>query len=288
MSVPSGQNLTSADTAASLAAPTRRVAATQRGARPRHEWATVLASQLILVGLLLGLWELATRSEPARAFLYGSPSAILTNLVRTVRDGSLWQDTALTGSETLAGFVLGNVLGAAIGLALWYSRFASRVLQPFILALGSIPIVALAPIVIIWFGTGFASKLAMATLSVVVVALVIAYKGAMGVDPDQINLMRALGAGKHQIFLHLVVPASLTDIFAGLKLTVGFALVGAIVGEFMSSAAGLGHAIFKAGSLYIISRVFAELAVTILLALLLSAIVSRVERWLLPWRHDLQ
>jgi hypothetical protein len=143
-------------------------------------------------------------------------------------------------------------------------------------------------IVIIWCGAGFASELAMSTLSVVVVALVISYKGATGVDPDQINLTRSLGAGRNQIFRYLVAPASLTDIFGGLKLTVGFALVGAIVGEFMSSADGVGHAIFKAGTLSIISKVFAELVVTMSPALALSSAVSRVERMLLPWRHDLQ
>ena len=164
------------------------------------------------------------------------------------QDGSLLRDTYVTGLETVLGFVIGNVLGTALGLSLWYSRFVSRVVQPFIIALGSIPIIALAPIVIIWFGTGLASKIAMSTLSVVVVALVTSYKGAMSVDPDQVNLMRTLGARKSQIFRKLVVPASLTDIFAGLKLTVGFALIGAIIGEFMSSSEGLGHAIFKAGS----------------------------------------
>jgi len=158
------------------------------------------------------------------------------------------------------------------------------VVQPFIVAIGSIPIVALAPIVIIWFGTGLSSKVAMSTLSVVVVALVIAYKGALSVDEDQINLMRTLGATKRQIFRKLVVPASLGDIFAGLKLTIGFALIGAIVGEFMSSSDGLGHAIFKAGSLYIISKVFAALVATITLALLLTFIVGKVERLLMPWR----
>ncbi len=238
--------------------------------------------------LLLGLWQWATQKAAVNAFLYGSPAAIAKDLWIAWRDGSLINDAYVTGMETLAGFVLGNLLGTAIGLLLWYSRFASRVVQPFIMALGSIPIIALAPIVIIWFGTGFDSKLAMATLSVIVVSLVIAYKGAMGVDPDQINLMRSLGANRHQIFRHLVLPASLTDIFAGLKLTVGFALVGAIIGEFMSSSEGLGHAIFKAGSLYVISKVFAELVVTVAFALVLCAVVERAERWLLPWRHDLQ
>ena len=248
----------------------------------------VLLAQLVLVLALLAFWHWATSQGSVNAFLFGTPQAVGGHLLQMVADGSIWRDSWITGAETLTGFALGNVLGTAFGLLLWYSRFLSRVVQPFILALGSIPVVALAPIVIIWFGTGFGSKVAMATLSVIVVALVISYKGAMGVDPDQVNLMRSLGANRHQIFRYLVVPASLTDIFAGLKLTVGFALVGAIVGEFMSSSAGLGHAIFKAGSLYAIAKVFAELAVTMALALLLSAVVVRVERALLPWRHDLQ
>ncbi len=281
MSERSGTSLTSTE-AATAAVPRRPGLA---GWRPAL---SVGAAQLALVAALLALWEWSTARGAASAFLFGSPSAIFGHLVRMFADGSVWGDAWVTGIETLAGFALGNVLGTAVGLLLWYSRFVSRVLQPFILALGSIPIVALAPIVIIWFGTGLASKLAMSTLSVVVVALVISYKGATGVDPDQVNLMRSLGATRHQIFRLLVVPASLTDIFAGLKLTVGFALVGAIVGEFMSSADGLGHAIFKAGSLYVIAKVFAELVVTMALALLLSGVVSRVERWLLPWRHDLQ
>ena len=260
---------------------------TVRRRRARRETLQVLACQLLLLAILLGLWQWGTREASVNAFLFGSPSAIASDLVTMVSDGSLWTDARVTGLETLGGFVLGNLLGTALGLSLWFSRFLSRVVQPFVLALGSVPIVALAPIAIIWFGTGFASKLAMATLSVVVVALVIAYKGALGVDPDQVNLMRSLGASRRQIFRLLVLPASLTDIFAGLKLTVGFALVGAIVGEFMSSSQGLGHAIFKAGSLYAIAKVFAALTVTVALALSFSAVVSRIERALLPWRHDL-
>jgi NitT/TauT family transport system permease protein len=255
---------------------------------PRRQTLQILSCQVTLAAMLLAVWQWATGSAALNAFLFGSPVAIWASLQAMVRDGSVWTDIYVTGGETLAGFALGNILGTAIGLSLWYSRFVSRVLQPFILALGSIPMVSVAPIVIIWFGTDFSSKVAMATLSVVVVSLVISYKGAMGVDPDQINLMRSLGARKPQIFRYLVLHSSLTDIFAGLKMTVGFALVGAIVGEFMTSTNGLGHAIFKAGSLYIISKVFAELAVTVALSLILAAIVANVERWLLPWRHDLK
>lgn len=256
-----------------------------RTAQWRQSGFVLLCQALILV-VAIGLWEVVTARDPQTAFLFGRPSVIFGFLVQMWADGSIFRDTWITALETILGFLLGNALGTVIGLSLWYSRFVSRVMEPFIIAIGSIPIIALAPIVIIWFGTGLSSKVAMATLSVVVVALVTSYRGAMSVDPDQVNLMRTLGAKKHAIFFKLVVPASLTDIFAGLKLTVGFALIGAIIGEFMSSSAGLGHAIFKAGSLYIISKVFAVLLVTIALALVLSWLVGKLERILTPWRRE--
>jgi NitT/TauT family transport system permease protein len=247
----------------------------------------VLVTQLAILAAFLTFWERATSGNHTLGFMFGSPSAIAGFLEQMVRDGSLWRDTYITGIETLLGFFVGNLFGTLIGLSLWYSRFLSRVVEPFIIALGSIPIIALAPIIIIWFGTGLISKVAMSTLSVVIVALVTSYKGAVGVDPDQINLMKTLGASKFQIFRKLVVPASLADIFAGLKLTVGFALIGAIVGEFMSSSEGLGHAIFKAGSLYVIPKVFAALVVTIALALFLTFVVGKIERLLMPWRRQI-
>ena len=175
--------------------------------------ALVLACQIAVLVVLLASWEYATSNSALNAFLFGSPSAVWGFLVVMWNDGSLFTDTRITASETLLGFVIGNVMGTLIGLALWYSRFVSRVVQPFVVALGSVPIIALAPICIIWFGTGFISKVAMATLSVVVVALITAYKGAMTVDIDQINLMRTLGASKRHIFRKLIVPAS-TAIFS--------------------------------------------------------------------------
>ncbi len=268
---------------ATLAAPVARLWG--RRFRALKGGALVLTTQIAILVVLLVSWEIATSSSSLNAFLFGSPSAIWGFLVKMWEDGSLITDTKITALETLLGFVGGNVIGTLIGLTLWYSRFVSRVVQPFVVAIGSIPIIALAPICIIWFGTGLSSKVAMATLSVVVVALITAYKGAMSVDVDQIYLMRTLGASKRHIFRKLIVPASLGDIFAGLKLTVGFALIGAIIGEFMSSSAGLGHAIFKAGSLYIIPKVFAALVVTIALALCLTYIVGKLEKLLTPWRQ---
>ena len=261
------------------------VPATVRRWQRLRSAALVLTTQCALLAVLLGFWHYMTTNNKQAAFMFGSPLAIAGFLEQMIKDGSLWRDSYVTGVETVLGFLVGNLIGTITGLSLWYSRFVSRVVEPFVIALGSIPIIALAPIIIIWFGTGLISKVAMSTLSVVIVALVTSYKGAVGVDTDQINLMRTLGASKFQIFRKLIVPASLTDIFAGLKLTVGFALIGAIVGEFMSSSEGLGHAIFKAGSLYIIPKVFAALVATIALALLLTSVVGRIERFLMPWRR---
>lgn len=282
MSAASGPNSTSVN--AKLAAPIGRSRRRRVLPLPRL---SVLACQIVGAAILLALWQWLADERIVSVFLYGSPSTIGDVLLKGGMRGTLWRDMYVTASETLAGFLFGNAVGVTIGLLLWYSRFLSLVIEPFIMALGSIPIIALAPITIIWFGTGFASKVAMSTLSVVVVAIIIAYKGARGVDPDQINLMRSLGARRGQIFRYLIVSASMTDIFAGLKLTVGFALVGAIVGEFMSSSEGLGHQIFKSGSLYAIPAVLGELVATVVLALILSGVVARIEQWLLPWRHDL-
>ena len=167
-------------------------------ARRFRRHALVLMVQALILIAFLAFWEFEAGKSKQSAFMFGSPSAIWSFLWKMILDGSLLRDISVTGLETVLGFVIGNLIGTLVGLSLWYSLFVSRVVQPFVIAIGSIPIIALAPIIIIWFGTGLASKVAMSTLSVVVVALVTSYKGAIGVDPDQINLLRTLGAGSRK------------------------------------------------------------------------------------------
>jgi NitT/TauT family transport system permease protein len=169
-------------------------------------------------------------------------------------------------------------------VALWYSRLVEQMLRPAIAFLGATPIAALAPIVIVWVGTGITSKVVMSASSVVVTALVLAFDGARGTDPLQIRLLRSLGAPTSRIFRLLVLPSSLVQICGGLRLTAGLALIGAIIGEFISSSAGLGHAILIAGNLYDVSTVLANLLIVGLMSLLLLGIIGRLERWILRWR----
>lgn len=260
------------------------VQARVRRAARRRGMTRVVATQLLLVVLLLGAWEYAVRAGLVNAFLFGSPSGVWRFLIKGILDGSMFHDMWVTSEETALGFLFGNAIGAALGLALWYSPFLEKVFTPFILALGSIPIIALAPLVIVWAGTGLVSKVLMSTLSVVVVALLAAFDGARSADPLEINLLYSMGATKRQVFRLVIVPSSLTHIFSGLKLAVGFALIGAIIGEFISSSEGLGHAIFIAGNLYNIPKVFASLLATIAIALAFVQVVGRIERLLMPWR----
>jgi NitT/TauT family transport system permease protein len=251
---------------------------------PRLRFVRVLGAQVLLAVGLLGLWELGVRLGWVDGFLFGQPSAIWTLVVKGLADGSTLHDVYITSSETVLGFLIGNSVGAVVGLLLWYWPFVHRVVKPFVVALGSIPIIALAPLVVIWAGTDLESKVLMSTISVVVPALLAAYEGAKNADPLKVNLLYSMSASKWQGFRMVVIPSSLTYIFAGLKLTVGFALVGAIIGEFISAKEGLGHAIFIAGSLYNIPRVFAALLATIVIALVFVYVVGRIERLLLPWR----
>jgi NitT/TauT family transport system permease protein len=239
---------------------------------------------VVIVGIGLAAWQYGVDNGSVSGLLYGSPVAIGQVLSSSLRSGELLTNTLTTAVEALAGFVIGNVIGATVGVALWYSRLVEQMLRPAIAFLGATPIAALAPIVIVWVGTGTTSKVVMSAFSVVVTALVLAFDGARGTDPLQIRLLRSLGSPTTRIFRLLVLPSSLVQILGGLRLTAGLALVGAIIGEFISSSAGLGHAILIAGSLYDVSTVLANLLVVGLMSLLLLGVIRRLERRLLRWR----
>jgi NitT/TauT family transport system permease protein len=251
----------------------------------RHRSVLVaIVLDVVIVGIGVAAWQSGVDNGSVSGLLYGSPAGIGQVLASSLRSGQLLTNTLTTAMEALLGFVVGNIVGASIGVALWYSRLVEQMLRPAIAVLGATPIAALAPIVIVWVGTGTASKVVMSAFSVLVTALVLAFDGARGTDPLQIRLLRSLGSPTTRIFRLLVLPSSLVQILGGLRLTAGLALVGAIIGEFVSSSAGLGHAIMIAGSLYDVSTVLANLLVVGLMSLLLLGAISRLEKWLLRWR----
>ena len=166
--------------------------------------------QIGLIVLVLGLWELGVRLGWISAFLFGSPLGIAAYSVKAIADGSLLYDTWVTVFEATLGFVLGTLAGSVLGLSLWYSPFIARTVEPIVVAFNSVPKIAFAPIIILWFGTGLTSKVALAISLTSIVALIAAYQAAKDADPDLQGLMVTLGANKHNIFYSVIVPSSTT------------------------------------------------------------------------------
>jgi NitT/TauT family transport system permease protein len=243
------------------------------------------ALQTLAVIAFFALWELGVRMGWISAFLVGSPSGIFSLTWKMTLSGDLLSDTWYTLFEAILGFVIGTIFGSLLGLALWYSIFVARLVEPFIVAINSVPKIALAPIVILWFGTGLVSKVALSVSLTAIVALIAAYQAAKDADLDLQSLLISMGANKHQVFYKAVVPSTLPAIIATFRINVGFGLVGAVVGEFISSQRGLGHMIYNASSLYDLNSVWVGLFTLMIVGFVLYYIIDIIERTSLPWKQ---
>lgn len=236
-----------------------------------------------LIAFLL-IWQFIISTTSKRIFLFSSPSKIYHSLVENFKNGVLLNDIWVTGQEALYGFLIGNFVGAIIGLSLWYSKRVAMLTRPYIIAIGAIPIFSIAPMMIIWFGTGMYAKVMLAAISTVIIAITQSYEGARHVDEHQIKLFKSFGASRSQIFSKLIVPSSLVWLFNSLKLNVGFALLGAYIGEYISANEGLAYRIQKSSGTYDYSLVFASVLCIIFLAFLFSIIIYLFEKTLLKWK----
>lgn len=234
--------------------------------------------------LFVLVWHLATEGDQQRQFIFSTPQKVFTVLCRLISSGELLSNAQVTVTEAVLGFLGGTTFGAAIGLALWYSRLVAQISRPYITALATVPIFALAPIIISWFGIDTLSKVMLAFLSTVTVAIVQSYQGAMSVEAKYLRLMQVAGATRLETFRLLVVPSSLIWVLNAMKLNIGLALMGAFIGEFISSEHGLGYMIVKASGLYDMATVFAGVFALIVIALLLTFVIERIEQRLMRWK----
>ncbi len=241
---------------------------------------------LTIVPLIIFLlfWELFSSLKDSNQFLFASPSAVFNSLIENIKNGILIKDCYITAFEIIVGFIIGNVLGSLIGLSLWFSKTIAEISKPYVVALGSIPIFAIAPMMIIWFGTGLYAKIMMVVLSTILIAITQSYEGARNVDNEQINLLKSFGATNKQIFRKLIIPSSLLWVFNSLKLNIFYAILGAFIGEFISAEAGLGYRILKASGLYDIPLVLASVILLIFLAFILNSIIGLIEKRKNAWK----
>jgi NitT/TauT family transport system permease protein len=235
------------------------------------------------LALVIIMWQVGVNQGWINPFLMGSPVGIVGEAWRLIQSGQLLNDTIATVYATVVGFLAGSILGSLCGLMLWFSRTTARIIDPFMVALNGLPKIALAPMIIIWFGSGMFSKIMLAFVATFVVALLSAYQGTHQIDRNLINLMRSLGGSRREIFTKVVAPATLPWIISAFRLNIGFALIAEIGGEFISSDRGLGRMIFVAGNLFNLNVVWVGVIMLMIVAIVLYVIVSQVEKRLLPW-----
>ncbi|MGA7488673.1 MAG: ABC transporter permease [Xanthobacteraceae bacterium] len=239
-------------------------------------WALIAAQVGILVGGI-SLWEIGARMGWIDAFFWSQPSAIAQTMGIFFSTGDAWTDISFTFRSTIIGFLIGTTAGSLLGLSFWWSRNYAAIVQPYVICLESIPKLALAPLIILVFGIGLASKVAVATALTLVVSTLTAYAGVKALDPDGEKLFYSLGASRMQVFRKLVIPFCMPWVISVLRVNIGLALTGAIVGEFIASQHGLGRAILYAGQTYDIALVWVAVLVLSTLAIVMYAAVSWLE-----------
>ena len=238
----------------------------------------ILAVQIgILVGVVT-LWEVGADAGWIDAFFWSQPSAIFRTMTIFFTTGDAFTDIAFTFRSTILGFLIGTIVGSALGLSFWWSRNYAAIVQPYVICFESLPKLALAPLIVLVFGIGLASKVAIATALTLVVSTLTTYAGVKAVDSDNEKLFYSLGATRMQVFRKLVVPSCLPWIISVLRVNIGLALTGAVVGEFIASQHGLGRAILYAGQTYDIALVWVAVAVLSTLAVIMYVTVSWIER----------
>lgn len=266
--------------------PTGRTEARARAARNRRM--LVLASRIAVLVVVVGLWEWLARTAVIDPFNFSMPSKIWEQIRTWVTDGtaqgSLWEQIWYTLYEALLGWVIGVIAGVLFGIALGRVRFAADVLGPYIKVLNALPRIVLAPIFLIWFGLGPASKVASAVVLVFFPVFFNAFQGAREVDRNLVANSRILGASNRQVTLQVVIPSATSWIFTSLHVSFGFALIGAIVGEYIGATKGLGLLVAASQGTFNAAGVYAAMAILAVVALLAEGLLTFLEKKLFRWK----
>jgi len=239
----------------------------------------------VLVGVIfLACWELAA-GPLIDPFFVSEPSAVFAKLRDWVIRGELFAHLGITLYATVLGFVIGSVTGFATGFVFGRYEGIGAIFDPYITAIYCLPKIALAPLFIMWFGIGIESKIAMAAVIVFFLVFLNTYSGVRDVNPIHIHGTRIMGAGEWQLLINVIAPSAAAWVLTGLKVSVPYALIGAVVGEFMSSNRGMGFMIAQSSAMFDTAGVFAGLVVLALVGGIINEGLKRLERHVLRWRQ---
>lgn len=239
---------------------------------------SIAVSQVSLLVLFFALWEIGANLKWIDPFIMSQPSRVLKTIVNLTADGSIFKHTGITVLETIVGFLSGTILGTIIAVVLWWSDFAAKVLDPYLVVLNALPKTALGPIILVWIGGTASSIIVMALLISIIVTILNVYLAFKSCDEDKVKLLRTLGANKLQILSKVIFPASVPAIISVLKINVGLSLVGVIVGEFLVSKAGLGYLIIYGGQVFKMDLVMTSVLILAVAAALMYLSVAWFEK----------
>lgn len=258
-------------------------------AEPTQKVRSLRARQILLLpislGALLIVWQGAIWLNGYPAFILPSPARVWERLLIALADGTLVRHAAVTLGESLSGLAVGLVVASILGYLLAQSRLLERLLAPYIVASQSVPIVAIAPLLVIWFGSGITSKVLICALIVFFPVLINVIIGVRSVEPDLRDMMRSLRASRWQTFLYLELPAATPLLLGGLKIGATLSVIGAVVGEFVGSNNGLGFLITAARGQFDTPLVFVAVLALVVIALAMYGAVASLERILLGWKE---
>lgn len=278
-------------------APSVEAASIRRGdsgtrRRRRSFWVTrrgVATIQVLLIAAVVASWELSARLGITNPDILGQPSRIVGQIWGAFRGEEIYNYTIydhllVTLQELISGYLLGSALGLVVGLVFARSPLITRVLEPYILAGYSIPKIALAPLFVMFLGIGIVSKIAIVTTGVFFMLFFNTFAGVVGVNEEYINIARIMGASRWRVFQRVIVPSALPAIFTGFKMGIPFAMIGAIVGEFIAATKGIGYVIIHATSLFDPSTLFTAIFFLVLVTWVLGQIISFIESRTLRWQ----
>jgi NitT/TauT family transport system permease protein len=240
--------------------------------------------QIALLVLILGIWHFSSQNLNV-AFFFGQPIEVSKVIwAWFVTNADIYQHLGVTLTETVLAFIIGTVSGLAFGLWLGLSRGASAILDPYIKAANSMPRVILAPIFGMWFGLGIWSKVALAVTLVFFIVFFNVYQGVREVSPTLLDNARMLGANRKQLLRRVYIPSATSWVFSSLHTSVGLAFVGAVVGEYLGSASGVGYLILQAEGSLDVNTVYAGIVVLTVFALVLDGAVGLAEKRFMVWK----
>ncbi len=243
----------------------------------RHQ---VRVTRAMLLVLLLALWELASRFSWIDSFIFSSPSMIFDHFCAMAQDGSLFLHTGVTLMETLISFFFVTFLSLAAALLLWSNRTLAQILEPYLVMLNSLPKSAMAPLLIVWLGNNIRTIIVAAVSVALFGSILTLHTGFSQTDPDKIKLIYSLGGTKKDVLSKVLLPSSIPLMVSSMKVNIGLCLVGVIIGEFLSSKAGLGYLITYGSQTFQMTLVVTSIVVLCVISALLYQLVAAAEKWI--------